>query len=350
MKRFINDLRSNCLIAVLVFLITVVPTVLLAQEAVVPAAPSANDLSEFTRLLSDERIQNWIVEQAAVADLETENIEISAREELVGALADIRARVTNLGLAWQAAPAAGDLFRMRWEEEIPAKSQIQVRGLTFIMIFLFLGAGLEWLFRQYTDAARLRIEMQSFDSLSQRVYAAGIRSLITITGLVIFAVGSIGAYASFSWPPLAAVVVLNQLVVIFAVRAVWTIVVLFLAPRVPELRLLPIRNAMAKYLSQVLLFLSAFLILAVSLMDMYGRVVNSPADDGQAPETLAVVVILAALSVAATLFCVFLCFRKGAILQGARLSKMQRMWRLYLIVLILFVSSNLDNFFLIFLI
>ena len=56
MKRFINDLRSNCLIAVLVFLITVVPTVLLAQEAVVPAAPSANDLSEFTRLLSDERI------------------------------------------------------------------------------------------------------------------------------------------------------------------------------------------------------------------------------------------------------------------------------------------------------
>ena len=344
MRVLINRLLNNRLVAILVFLMTVVPTVLLAQEAIVPAAPSANDLSEFTRLLSDERIQNWIVEQAAVADLEDEDIEISAREELVGALADIRGRVTNLGLAWQAAPAAGDLFRLRWEEEVPAKSHAQVRGLTFIMIFLFLGAGLEWLFRQYTDAARLRIEMQSFDSVTQRVYAAGVRSLITIAGLVIFAVGSIGAYASFSWPPLAAVIVLNQLVVIFAVRAVWTIVVLFLAPRVPELRLLPISNAMAKYLSQVLLFLSAFLILAASLMDMYGQVVVSPAGDGQTPETLAVVVVLAALSVVATMLCVFLGFRKGANLQGARLSKMQRMWRLYLIVLILlvFVALLLD--------
>ena len=157
MSVFINRLLNNRPVTVLVFLMMVVPTVLLAQEAIVPAAPSANDLSEFTRLLSDERIQNWIVEQAAVADLETEDIEISAHDELVGALADIRARVTNLGLAWQAAPAAGDLFRLRWEEEIPAKSQAQVRGLTFIMIFLFLGAGLEWLFRQYTEIGRAHV-------------------------------------------------------------------------------------------------------------------------------------------------------------------------------------------------
>ncbi|MEP2292362.1 MAG: mechanosensitive ion channel domain-containing protein [Paracoccaceae bacterium] len=328
-------MQVSRLLTVFVFVVSVLPTLLFAQEATGPVPPSANDLHEFTRLLSDERIQNWIVEQAAVAELDNEDFEVTARQELVGALSKIRTGVTNLGLAWQAAPTAMDLFRQRWAEQIQPNAQVV--GLTFIMIFLFLGAGLEWLFRQYTNPIKLRIEMQTIDGLAQRAYAAGLRTLITVAGLVIFAVGSIGAYASFSWPPLAAVIVLNQLVVIFAVRAIWTIVVLFFAPRVPELRLLPVGNATAKYLSRVLLFLSAFIILAVSLVDMYGRVVTIPGSDSPVPQTLAVVAVGASLGAVATLLCVFLSFSKMVRIQGMPMSKSQRMWRLYLLVLILLV-------------
>ncbi len=228
-------------------------------ETPTPVAPSANDLHEFTRLLSDPRIQGWIAEQATEAEGQAARQSPGFREELMATVASTRARLSDLGEAWRSAPAAPERFFERWRTQLdPAQ---QVRGLTFVMIFLFVGAGLEWLYRQYSNPLKLRIELNPIESARGRVTAGAARALITIGGLLIFAIGSIGAFAAFSWPPALESLVLNLLVVIFAVRALRTLLVLFLAPRVHELRLVPLGNRLARHLTLSLTVLAGVYIL-----------------------------------------------------------------------------------------
>ncbi|MGB7240875.1 MAG: mechanosensitive ion channel family protein [Sulfitobacter sp.] len=307
------------------------PADLIAQEQAVAPPPSANDLHEFTRLLADERIQNWIAEQADGADLADDIVTISPREQLQALRKHTRERVAELQSARAAAPEIDKVFWQRWTKEVPPDQQ--VRGLTFVMIFLFLGAGLEWLFRQYTDPIRLRIELSTFDSLSRRAIGAAFRALIAVAALLVFAAGSIGAFAAFDWPPVLEVLVLSLLVFIFAVRAISAVLVLFLAPRVAELRLVPLSNSFAKTMSTVLLLLSGFLMLAVSVSDVYSRI----AAPDQAAASLAVSVLLAAAVLMMAVVCINFTFRRFAKEQHRRLSKSQRMWRLYLTGLSLLV-------------
>jgi moderate conductance mechanosensitive channel len=299
-------------------------------------APSANDLHEFTRLLADPRIQGWLTAQADTTEVIAENDGATFREEVEAVLTGIRARIGDLGQAWRAFPSAPAYILERWQTKVtPAQ---QVRGLTFVMIFLFVGAGLEWLYRQYTNPVKLRIELQHVSTVRERVTAATLRSLITLTGLAIFAVGSIGTFAAFSWPPTLETLVLNLLVVVFGVRAIRAVLVLFLAPSVEELRLLPLSNPVAKFLSKLLLCLAGFFVLAASMADVFGRITGS---GGQTPQALGVSLALATLALVLTLAAVIYGFHKiGAILALPR-SRTQRLWRVYLCVLAVLVYAAL---------
>jgi moderate conductance mechanosensitive channel len=299
-------------------------------------APSANDLHEFTRLLADPRIQGWLTAQADTTEVIAENDGATFREEAEAVLTGIRARIGDLGQAWRAFPSAPAYILERWQTKVtPAQ---QVRGLTFVMIFLFVGAGLEWLYRQYTNPVKLRIELQHVSTVRERVTAATLRSLITLTGLAIFAVGSIGTFAAFSWPPTLETLVLNLLVVVFGVRAIRAVLVLFLAPSVEELRLLPLSNPVAKFLSKLLLCLAGFFVLAASMADVFGRITGS---GGQTPQALGVSLALATLALVLTLAAVIYGFHKiGAILALPR-SRTQRLWRVYLCVLAVLVYAAL---------
>jgi len=299
-------------------------------------APSANDLHEFTRLLADPRIQGWLTAQADTAEVIAEDNGATFREEAEAVLTGIRARIGDLGQAWRAFPSAPAYILERWQTKVtPAQ---QVRGLTFVMIFLFVGAGLEWLYRQYTNPVKLRIELQHVSTVRERVTAATLRSLITLTGLAIFAVGSIGTFAAFSWPPTLETLVLNLLVVVFGVRAIRAVLVLFLAPSVEELRLLPLSNPVAKFLSKLLLCLAGFFVLAASMADVFGRITGS---GGQTPQALGVSLALATLALVLTLAAVIYGFHKiGAILALPR-SRTQRLWRVYLCVLAVLVYAAL---------
>ncbi|MGC1495686.1 MAG: mechanosensitive ion channel family protein [Sulfitobacter sp.] len=310
-----------------------------AQEVIV-AEPSANDLHEFTRLLSDARIQGWIAAQANDAEANSSAIPLSLREQLMQGLAHVRARLDDIALARQALPNAPSLFAEQWGQKLDPSQQ--VRGLTFVMIFLFVGAGLEWLYRQYTNPIKLRIELRPITTLRSRFTAAGVRSLIIFGGLAVFAQGSIGTFAAFKWPPALEGFVLSLLVVIFSIRAIRTILVLFLAPSVPELRLLPVSNAMAKNLSLVLLCLSGAYIIAATFSDIFVRVTG---DTAGSPESLSVMIAMALASLLATFVALVAAFGSIAKHQNAPLTKTQRMWRLYLIALaiIAFVTLVLDQ-------
>ena len=300
------------------------------------AAPSANDLHEFTRLLADPRIQGWIAQQADSSEAEFAPDQLSFRDELMLAVDQTHDRLADLSAAWSAAPTAWATFLAQWRAAMsPAE---QLRGLTFVMIFLFVGAGLEWLYRQYTNPLKLRIELGDVDTVRARLTAGGLRTLITLGGLMLFALGSIGTFAAFSWPPAMETLVLNLLMVIFAVRAVRTLVVLFLAPRVQELRLLPFSNQMARHLARLLTVLASVYVLSASLADIYTRLTGGVMDN---PHGLAVTVLMATIALLATFLAIALCFAKCARLQGCALTRGQKLWRVYLGVLAVVAFADL---------
>lgn len=302
------------------------PITAVAQEASV-AEPSANDLHEFTRLLSDARIQSWIAAQADGAELTDPSQPATLRDQLVAVLDRTRIRIGNIGQAWQALPSAPATFQAKWREKLDSGQQ--VRGWTFVIIFLFVGAGLEWLFRQYTNIIKLRIELHPPEAMRGRIAAACLRALITFAGLAIFAFGSIGTFAAFDWPPALEAFVLNLLMVIFSVRAIRTVLVLFLAPSVQELRLIPLDSGLAKMLTRVILSITGVYILAASLSGTFARVTDL---SFAAPQALGVTLSFAAMALFATYLALFIAFRAGR-KSGARLSRRARMWRLYLAVL-----------------
>ena len=309
-----------------------------AQSAQTPVvdAPSINDLHEFTRLLTDPRIQGWLTEQADTAEASADTNGATLRQEAEAVLTRIHGRIGDLAQAWRAFPSAPAFIRDRWQTKITPPQQ--VRGLTFVMIFLFVGAGLEWLYRQYTNPVKLRIELLQVTTVRERVTAATLRTMITLTGLAIFAIGSIGTFAAFSWPPTMETLVLNLLVVVFGVRAIRALLVLFLAPSVEELRLLPLSNPVAKFLSKLLLCLSGFFVLAASLSDVFGRITGS---GGLSPQALGVSLALATMALLLTLTAVVYGFHKVTALLALPRSRGQRLWRIYLCVLAVLIYAAL---------
>ena len=263
------------------------------------AQPSANDLQELSRLLADPRIQTWLAEQSAQATPVDETPSLNIRGQFEGFVQAAEARMQALAAAWGRIGDVPALIRTTWQEQLsPA---VQVRSLTFVLIFLFVGSGLEWLLRQYTNPIRRRIEVATYHSAPERLRAALYRTGLAFLGLFVFALGSIGAFSALSWPPLLEVLILNILIVIVSTRATAAILLLFLAPRVEPLRLVPISSASAKVLWRVLTFAVASLLLSVAAIDLFGRLTADAGAATTPPEVLAIAVLCAIFLVAITL-------------------------------------------------
>lgn len=263
------------------------------------APPSPNDIKELMRLLSDEQMRNWLQKNAQ--DTGPQDLtagRISLREQLVTGLAQVRSRLRELGQAWILLPHMPDLLEDRWEKEM--KLHRKVRSLTFLVIFLFVGAGLEWLYRQYTRLPLLRLEMQVHNSPIERARAAFTRAAIVVGGQGLFALGSIGAFLSFDWPPLVEAVVLNLLVVIIVVRAVRALSIFVIAPKVPELRMVPLSKKMAKHLHFYLPMVATSFAIAIAMNNVFSQL-SLDTDERVAQATLAESVILG-LGIVAMLF------------------------------------------------
>ncbi len=321
--------RAWAFTVVLALLTAAMP--LAAQESGDVNAPSANDLHEFTRLLTDERIQNWLQDQAQDTDIAPPRDEISLREQLDEMTDHVRVRVGDLSAAWVGAGQAPEIIAQKWREQLTPDRQ--VRSLTFMLIFLFFGAGLEWLSRQYTNPLLRRVEVRGAEHAKDRLLSALTRMALTFVGLTMFAIGSVGAFSLFDWPPLLATLIPAILISIIGVRVVNAVIKLFLAPRVPQLRLLPVGDTMAKVVGRALMIFSALWIFATSLIDVFAQVTASGAQDGMAPETLSVAVVFYALLLAVALITITLCFTRAR-KHAVPLSKRSMAnWRIYLSLL-----------------
>ncbi|GGA07659.1 mechanosensitive ion channel family protein [Neptunicoccus cionae] len=297
------------------------------------AQASPNDIKELMRLLADPQIQNWLQESASPAiDANTSADNQSLRQKIETRLAAFAERVQALGLAWQILPRIPEVLSTHWERQLsPAQ---KVRSLTYILTFLVIGFGLEWLYRRYMDLVLLRIELAPKEAPLQKLAGAATRAAIISGGLLVFAIGSIGTFEMFIWHPLVQSVVLDFLTLVLVVRAVLTLSLFLQAPFAPELRLVPYCTPVARHLHRLLRVLSVIVGMAVVLSLLLARM--SAFQDMEADlqaVVLAQSVVLAGLVLLAAWVCIWFGFRRVPRLTAAPCDPVvTRFWRTYAVV------------------
>ncbi len=304
------------------------------EETAIPA-PSPNDVREFLRLLGDPSVQEWIKDSASENDGLDDGSGLTLREQIDAQLASIAARAQSLVLAWDVFPQLPLLVSEAWNDELSHAQK--VRSVTYVLTFLLIGFGLEWLYRQYMQYPKLRMEQTPRDAPLEKLVGALIRAAIVFAGLVVFAVGSIGAFKSFQWHPLIEALVLDLLVMILLFRVIMTVSMFFQAPRAPELRLVPYGTPEARYLHRMIRLLALVIVIALALSFMFSRLVSLRAtelDGNLATVALALTVTLALVVVLVICACIWTAFRRVPNLSGSTADpQVLQFWRNYLLIL-----------------
>ena len=240
------------------------------KSSKVAEAPSPNDQKELYRLLSDPRMIEWL-RKSAIGTPENKNaggIDTDTfRQQLGENLARTRMRVLELVSAWKYLPVAPETIVVLWQSHIGGSETL--RSITYTIIFLFVGAGLEWLFWQYFSPLLLRVEFEKHASLWPRMRSAMMRASVIGSGLVVFGIGSVGAFLLFDWPSLVQRIVLNFLIAVIVFRAILAIVKFILAPRVPELRFVPLSSGPAKRLFRWTSYTAGLVVFGTLISDTF---------------------------------------------------------------------------------
>lgn len=303
-----------------------------SQETAETPPPSPNDVRELMRLLSDPGMVEWLRAQSEAGEgTPGSRPGTSLREDFAARASDIRARLGALAVSWRNLPAAPAFLTDVWRSSITADQTL--RSITYVLIFLVVGGGLEWLYRQYVQVVLTRVELRRSQTLWARVSAALLRAALMLGGLAVFSVAAIGTFLSFDWPPLIENVVLNLLIVVITVRSARTLSVFLLAPQIAELRLVPLETGLARPLHGWITLLATVAASAFAIADIFSHLAGTTDAVGAA----------LAVTVSAGLLCTLLlltaiwhiaAINRTAGTSAARAGKRRRFWPGFLSILL----------------
>lgn len=235
------------------------------ESAEVPAEPSPNDIKELARLLADPTIVNWLQQRAAGADAESALQNQSFREAAEQGLIQIQERVQEVGAALALLPNIPIIISSTWQESLTPRQQLNF--VVLLIIFIFVGAGLEWLYWRYAGYVRRRVELTRSNSYVDKVRTAMTRLALVAGGALFFSLGTIGTFAIFDWPPNAEEFVLELLFALVMLRVVSALALFALAPRIEALRLVPLSRQDARALYFGVMLTSVIMLLGRGLAE-----------------------------------------------------------------------------------
>ena len=232
------------------FLIVTVTGLLIAGPALAqPAEPDPEKLRTFAELFRDPAIQSWLraqAEGAPGAPHAGTAAEPPTVRQMVAARVDaMHAFLRQLAAAAPTLP--GELQRA-WTL---LYAETQERGLLSVVallaVFPALGFGLEWLYWWAGTGIRTRFLARRFETKGERLRAVGRRAFYGVCVLLAFAIGSVGAFLLFDWPPLLKEIVLAYLMVFLIVRLVFVLGRFLLAPGAERFRVIPMATPSARF-------------------------------------------------------------------------------------------------------
>jgi small-conductance mechanosensitive channel len=229
------------------------PSVADAQST---AAAKAGDetpaqIRALLNLLADPAVKEWLDKQQVQAkqtapaqpSASPQTQESSASGFMAQRMAIIRQHLAEVAAAAPGLP--GELA----EAVTILLLEFQESGLfklaLLIALFVALGFGAEWGFYWLASGVEKWIIGLKLDTVSDRLRAVGVR-LAYGTGLVLaFAVGSLGAFLAFDWPPLVRDILLGYLVAFLALRLALVASRFLMAPGGERFRILPMNTQSA---------------------------------------------------------------------------------------------------------
>ena len=251
----------------------------LAQPAP-PPEPSPAELSALAALLRDPAIQAWLeaqADQAPAAPQVAAQQPEGAHQAMVGQLDVMRAFLRGLVAA---VPQLPDELARAWRtlagDMMQERAALDVALL--LAVFIALGFGLEWLFWWATTGFRQRMIAVGLDTVRERLQAVGRRFAYGVGVVLAFALGSIGGFLLFDWPPVLKEVVLAYLLVFLIVRLALVLGRILLAPGAERFRVVPMATASSRFWfvwSTVLIGWFAFVSVTLDLLTLLG--VSDPA-------------------------------------------------------------------------
>lgn len=239
---------------------------------------SEQEVRELLRLLSKpelvEKLKERLPETADGPDERALTVS-GLQKYLQAALVRIEVRVQDIVQAAKAVPELSNAIAAAWHERMAADDFLQ--SPIYVIIFLFGGFGLEWLYWSYMSGSLKRIELSKPKTYGSILKAAVLRAALLFGSIAVFAVGSIGLFVSFTWSPFIADIVLSLLAGIISIRVIIMLAVFVLAPKVDDLRLLPLDQTAAHNIYAWTIGVSSVGLLGYLFVDTLVRLAIAPA-------------------------------------------------------------------------
>lgn len=199
-------------------------------------------------LLADPTTQKWLEKQSlprTAAPPAHAGSKVSVSDYFSSRIGAIRAHIVALAgvlpdLPNQFKHAAGLVTA-----ELGQGGRLKV--LLLLIVFVALGFGVEWLFRQATAKIRDRLDSLPLETVNDRLRVVVVRFAFAVGLVAAFAVGSIGAFLALDWPPLIREMLFSYLLVFLAIRVAIIVGRLLLAPDHERFRICPADRAAARF-------------------------------------------------------------------------------------------------------
>ena len=248
-----------------------------------PAMANSPDVKSFLELLAKPDVQKFLTEQGSgpktVDEADGRPTDTSL---FTSQISGIRRHIAAVLAAAPQLPNDLVLASQLIKVELAGYGVLKVLGL--FAGFAGLGVLLHWLYLRATAGVGRRIEGIDHGTARGRLRALFARLTWQIGALAAFALGSIGVFLAYEWPPLLKEIVVGYLL---AALAIWGLAVLldvFMAPRkalsgdIAHRRAVPIDDEAAHFWYRRLIVAFAIFILGwvtVSLLELLGVPVMS---------------------------------------------------------------------------
>ena len=147
-----------------------------------------------------------------------------------------------------------------------------VQAVTFSLILVIIGAGLEWLYWTFA-AAPLRAIISTTAATPRQAMVLALQRLALLGfGLVLFTSSILAATMTFPWPPNVDVIVIAATVFVVAVRGIWIIADVIVSPHHPSLRLTAIKGHQSGFVVAGAAWLAALTASAILLPQLLATI------------------------------------------------------------------------------